>query len=125
MVSKRKNKAPQKEKRGTSHGENKTHSFVVSMQGGGRCGPRGECDYIKCTMFPEIIHHIIISKYTLEYTQLNFFFKIFSEKHTLHTLESSSNKIEQRYTHVQHDQQRKPDVLQYLLISSKITHTPV
>ena len=36
MVSKRKKtKPPQKEKRGTSHGENKTHSFVVSMQGGG------------------------------------------------------------------------------------------
>ena len=47
-------------------------------------------------MFPEIIHHIIISKNTLECTQLNFFLKIFLEKHTL---ESSSNKIEQGYTH--------------------------
>ena len=29
---------------------------------------------IKCTIFSEIIHHIIISKYTLECTQLNYFF---------------------------------------------------
>ena len=81
----------------------KLHSFVVSR--GGRVSayscpllraPMSECDYIKCTMFPEIIHHIIISKYNLECTQVNFFFKIFSEKHTL---ESSSNKIEQGYTH--------------------------
>ena len=82
MASKMKNKAPQKEKRGTSHGEKNTHSFVVS-----RGAPRSECDYIKCTMFPEIIHHIIISKYTLECTQLKFLLKNFSEKHTL---ESSS-----------------------------------
>ena len=55
-----------------------------------------ECDYIKCTMFSEIIHPIIISKYTLECTQLNYLLKIFLEEHTL---ESSINKIEQRYTH--------------------------
>ena len=75
----------QKEKRGTSHGEKrhftwrkKPHSIVVSR--GGRAptlapllrAPMSECDYIKCTMFSEIIHHIIISKYTLEYTQLNY-----------------------------------------------------
>ena len=47
-------------------------------------------------MFSEIIHHIIISKYTLECTQLNYLLKIFLEEHTL---ESSINKIEQRYTH--------------------------
>ena len=78
------------------------HSIVVSR--GGRAptlapllrAPMSECDYIKCTMFSEIIHHIIISKYTLECTQLNYFLKIFSEEHTL---ESSINKIEQRYTH--------------------------
>ena len=58
--------------------------------------PMSECDYIKCTMFSEIIHHIIISKYTLECTQLNYFLKIFLEEHTL---ESSINKIKQRYTH--------------------------
>ena len=104
MASKRKNKASQKEKRGTSHGE-KNNIVSLFLGGGGGRAPtlapllrahRCECDYIKCTMFPEIIHHIIISKYTLECTQLNFFFKILSEKHTL---ESSSNKIEQRYTH--------------------------
>ena len=78
------------------------HSIVVSR--GGRAStlapllraPMSECDYIKCTMFSEIIHHIIISKYTLECTQLNYFLKIFLEEHTL---ESSINKIEQRYTH--------------------------
>ena len=47
-------------------------------------------------MYSEIIHHIIISKYTLECTQLNYLLKIFLEEHTL---ESSINKIEQRYTH--------------------------
>ena len=47
-------------------------------------------------MFSEIIHHIIISKYTLECTQLNYLLKIFLEEHTL---EFSINKIEQRYTH--------------------------
>ena len=47
-------------------------------------------------MFSEIIHHIILSKYTLECTQLNYLLKIFLEEHTL---ESSINKIEQRYTH--------------------------
>ena len=49
---KRKNKAPQKEKRGTSHGEKNPHSIVVSK--GGRAptlapllrAPMGECDYI-------------------------------------------------------------------------------
>ena len=51
---------------------------------------------IQCTIFSIIIHHIIISKYTLECTQLNYFLKIFSEEHTL---ESSINKTEQRYTH--------------------------
>ena len=70
MASKRKTKAPQKEKRGTLHGEKNTHSFAVS-----RGAPRSECDYIKCTMLPEIIHHIIISKYTLECTQLKFLLK--------------------------------------------------
>ena len=52
MASKRKNKAPQKEKRSTSHGEKKTHGIVVSR--GGRAptlapllrAPMGECDYI-------------------------------------------------------------------------------
>ena len=52
MASKRKNKAPQKEKRGTSHGEKYHHSIVVSK--GGRAptlapllrAPMGECDYI-------------------------------------------------------------------------------
>ena len=47
-------------------------------------------------MFSEIIHHIIISKYTLECTQLNYLLKIFLEEHTF---ESSINKIEQRYKH--------------------------
>ena len=47
-------------------------------------------------MFSEIIHHIIISKCTLECTQLNYLLKNISEEHTL---KSSSNKIEQRYTH--------------------------
>ena len=61
-------------------------------------------------MFPEIIHHIIISKCT----QLNFFLKKFSEKHTL---ESSSNKIEQRYTHSMINNARE-----MYYISSKITH---
>ena len=42
-----------------------------------------KCDYIKCTLFSEIIHHIIISKYTLECTQLNYLLKIFLEEHTL------------------------------------------
>ena len=77
------------------------HSIVVSR--GGRAptlapllrAPMSECDYIKC-MFSEIIHHIIISKYTPECTQLNYLLKIFLEEHTL---ESSINKIEQRYTH--------------------------
>ena len=46
-------------------------------------------------MFSEIIHHIIISKYTLECTQLNYLLKILLEEHTL---ESSINKIEQRYS---------------------------
>ena len=58
-------------------------------------------------MFSEIIHHIIISKYTLECTQLNYLLKNFLEEHTL---ESSINKIEQR-------QQCKGDVLQYHPIS--------
>ena len=53
-----------------------------------------ECDYIECTMFWEIIHHIIISKYTLDRMHpIELFIK------NLHTLESSINKIEQRYTH--------------------------
>ena len=85
MDSKRKNKIPQKEKRGTSHGEKK-HSIVVS-RGEGRAStlapllraPMIECDYIKYTMFSEIIHHIIISKYTLECTQLKYLLK-FSRK---------------------------------------------
>ena len=51
---------------------------------------------IQCTTFSEIFHHIIISKHILECNQLNYFFKIFSEKHNL---EFSSNEIEQRYTH--------------------------
>ena len=46
-------------------------------------------------MFSEIIHHIIILKYTLECTQLNYLLKILLEEHTL---ESSINKIEQRYS---------------------------
>ena len=78
------------------------HSIVVSR--GWRAptlapllrAPMSECDYIKCTMFSVIIHHIIISKYTLECTQLNYLLKNFLEEHTL---ESSINKIEQRYTH--------------------------
>ena len=102
IASKGKNKAPQMEKRGPSHGEKNPHSIVVSR--GGRAptlapllrAPMSECDYIKCTMFSEIIHHIIISKYTLECTQLNYLLKNFLEEHTL---ESSINKIEQRYTH--------------------------
>ena len=48
---------------------------------------------IKLTIFLEIIHHQYISKYTLECTQLNYFFFNFTEEHTL---ESSSNEIEQR-----------------------------
>ena len=48
-----------------------------------------ECDYIQCTIFSIIIHHIVISKYTLECTQLNYFLKIFSKEHIL---ESSINK---------------------------------
>ena len=75
IASKGKHKAPEKEKRGTSHGEKSPHSIVVSR--GGRAptlapllrAPMSECDYIKCTMFSEIIHHIIMSKYTLECTQ--------------------------------------------------------
>ena len=51
---------------------------------------------IKCTIFLEITHPMIISKYTLECIQLNYFLKIFSKDYTL---ESSSNKIEPRYTH--------------------------
>ena len=58
--------------------------------------------------------HIIISKYTLECTQLIYLLKIFLEEHTL---ESSINKIEQRYTYAQYDQQCKGDVLQYHPIS--------
>ena len=82
IASKGKNKAPQMEKKGP-------HSIVVSK--GGRAptlapllrAPMSECDYIKCTMFSEIIHHIIISKYTLECTQLNYLLKIFLEEHAL------------------------------------------
>ena len=46
-------------------------------------------------MFSEIIHHIIILKYTLECTQLNYLLKNVLEEHTL---ESSTNKIEQRHS---------------------------
>ena len=46
-------------------------------------------------MFSEIIHHIIIAKYTLECTQLNYLLKILLEEHTL---ESSINKIGQLYS---------------------------
>ena len=45
---------------------------------------------IVCTIFLEITHPMIISKYTLECIQLNYFLKIFSKDYTL---ESSSNKI--------------------------------
>ena len=51
-------------------------------------------------MFSVIIHHIIISKYTLECTQLNYLLKIFLEEHTL---ESSINKIEQRYSMINNE----------------------
>ena len=47
-----------------------------------------QCDY--CSIFSEIIHHLIILKYTLKCTQLNYFLNIFPEEHTL---ESSSNKL--------------------------------
>ena len=86
-----------KEKQDPSKGEKrdftwrKKHSIVVS-RGVGRSStlapllraPMSECDYIKYTMFSEIIHYIIISKYTLECTQLNYLVKIFSEVHTIH-----------------------------------------
>ena len=51
---------------------------------------------IKLTIFSEIIHHVIISKYTLECTQVHYFIKKFSREHSL---KSSSNEIKQRYTH--------------------------
>ena len=87
----------QKEKQDPSKGEKrhftwrKKHSIVVSRGGGASVytcpllrAPMSECDYIKYTMFSEIIHHIIISKYTLECTQLNYLLKIFLEVHTIH-----------------------------------------
>ena len=42
----------------------------------------------------------MIPKYTPEYTQLNIFFKMFSEEHNL---ESPSNKTEQHYIYAPHD----------------------
>ena len=60
------------------------------------CGSPWANVIIKCTIFLEITHHMIISKYTLESIQLNYFFKIFSKDYTL---EYSNNKIEPRYTH--------------------------
>ena len=73
-----------------------SHSIVVSR--GGRAptlapllrAPMSECDYIKCTMLSEIIHHIIISKYTLECTQLNY--RRFSQ--TVFTLSIAINRAE-------------------------------
>ena len=88
IASKGKHKAPQKEKRSRHFTWRKSpHSIVVSR--GGRAptlapllrAPMSECDYIKCTMYSEIIHHIIISKYTLECTQLNYLLKIFLAEH--------------------------------------------
>ena len=103
IASKGKLTRPLKRRKEALHMEKTSpHSIVVSR--GWRAptlapllrAPMSECDYIKCTMFSVIIHHIIISKYTLECTQLNYLLKIFLEEHTL---ESSINKIEQRYTH--------------------------
>ena len=51
---------------------------------------------MNCTILSEITHPMIISKYTQECIQLNYFLKIFS---TDYTLESPSNKIEPHYTH--------------------------
>ena len=52
---------------------------------------------IKLTIFSEIIHHIMISKIHPRMHPIALLHKIFSEEHTL---ESTSNKIEQCYTHV-------------------------
>ena len=53
--------------------------------------PMSECDYKIHNIYLTLIY-MYISKYTQECTQLNYFFSKFSEEHTL---ESSSNEIEQ------------------------------
>ena len=115
MASKRRNNVPKKmEKQGPPYREKGPYD----RGGGGERPSRYKCIFfprvhgertlaslcehpwtkviIQCTTFSDIFHHIFISKHILECNQLRYFFKIFSEKHNL---ESSSNEIEQRYTH--------------------------
>ena len=77
MAPKGRNKAPHRMKRCPLHGE----------EGKGlpnRFFSREECE------------HQLLPLPLLECTQLNYFLNIFSEEHTL---ESSDNKVEQKYTH--------------------------
>ena len=123
---------PKKEKRGPSHGEKGPNSsgerppeieivFLcwrdVRLLSPPPCGCIWANVIIKCTIFSEITHPMIVSKYTLECIRLNYFLKIFS---TDYTLESSSNKIEPHYTHRTIDNASEMYVLQYFPIISKI-----
>ena len=49
-------------------------------------------------LLSKIVHHVIISKYTLKCTKLNYFFKKFLGR-SYPRMRTSSNKIELRYTH--------------------------
>ena len=100
MASKGRNKALHIEKEAHIKGEKgPINRNVYSKDGEGILVPQPSASahervIIKCTILSEIINHIIISKYTLEYTQLSYLiFKNFSEN-----LEFPLNKIEQRYT---------------------------
>ena len=62
----------------------------------------------KCTITSEIIYHIIISKYTLECTQLNYFFK--NPQKSIPSNHLATKLITRDNMTVR---QRKRDVLQY------------
>ena len=68
---------------------------------------------IKLTIFSEIIHHVIMSKYTLECTQVHYFKKNSRESISSNPLAMKLNSV------IRTARQRNRDILQYLHILSQ------